>query len=178
MSLLSRGQIIDGLERLGQLAVERGEQIELLVVGGAAMVLAYAARPATHDVDVVILSPGEAQRVRALAGQVAAEQGWAADWLTDAVKGYVVGVSEGAVLLSRPGVTVRAPGVPQLLAMKLMAWRDKVDIEDARRLLREIPAGQGREAIWQQIQRYLLPGRELKAQYAFEDLWEAEYGDD
>ena len=121
MSLLSREQIIQGLERLGQLAAERGEQIELLVVGGAAMVLAYAARPATHDVDAVILSPDEAQRVRTLAEVVAAENQWASDWLTDAVKGYVVGVSEGPVLLSRSGLTVRAPGAAQLLAMKLAA---------------------------------------------------------
>ncbi len=33
-------------------------------------------------------------------------------------------------------------------------------------------------AIWQSIEPYLVPGDELKAQYAFQDLWGSEYGDD
>ena len=58
--------------------------------------------------------------------------------------------------------------------MKLSAWRDDVDIEDARRLLREL-AGQ-REQIWAALEPYLVPGEELKAHYAFLDLWEADHG--
>jgi hypothetical protein len=60
--------------------------------------------------------------------------------------------------------------------MKLSAWRDDVDITDARRLLQEL-AGK-RDDIWQAVEPYLVPGDELKAQYAFDDLWEALYGDD
>jgi len=60
--------------------------------------------------------------------------------------------------------------------MKLYAWRDDVDIADARRLLQEMPGI--RDEIWQSVEPYLVPGNELKAQYAFADLWEALYGDD
>jgi len=116
--------------------------------------------------------------VRKLAAQLAAERGWPEDWLNDAAKGYLVGVSKGEVLISVPGLTARAPAVAQLLAMKLSAWRDDVDIADARRLLRELAVSSlDREALWQSVEPYLVPGDELTAQYAFQDLWEALYGD-
>lgn len=62
--------------------------------------------------------------------------------------------------------------------MKLSAWRDDVDIADARRLLQALAVGGSRQAVWESIEPYLVPGDELKAQYAFQDLWEALYGDD
>ncbi|GIK43493.1 MAG: hypothetical protein BroJett011_73260 [Chloroflexota bacterium] len=58
--------------------------------------------------------------------------------------------------------------------MKLSAWRDDVDIEDARRLLQDLSGA--REQVWQAVEPYLVPGAELKAQYAFLDLWESLYG--
>jgi len=58
--------------------------------------------------------------------------------------------------------------------MKLSAWRDDVDIEDARRLLQALQGDQ--EQIWAAVEPYLFPGTELKAQYAFLDLWETTYG--
>jgi len=61
--------------------------------------------------------------------------------------------------------------------MKLSAWRDDVDIADARRLLQELGKGEGREATWESVQPFLVPGTELKAQNAFLDLWESLYGD-
>jgi hypothetical protein len=61
--------------------------------------------------------------------------------------------------------------------MKLCAWRDDVDIADASRLLTDLAPGSNRVDVWQRVTPYLVPGRELKAQYAFEDLWESVYGD-
>ncbi len=178
MATLTRDDITSALERLGQLAAAQGLTVELTLMGGAVMVLAYQARLSTRDVDVVIMAPrGAESRVRQLAAQVADELGWPADWLNDAAKGYMVGISRGEVLVSVPGLTARAPSVAQLLAMKLSAWRDDVDIADARRLLQELAATDiGREALWQNVEPYLMPGDELTAQYAFQDLWEALYG--
>ena len=62
--------------------------------------------------------------------------------------------------------------------MKLSAWRDDLDIADARRLLQEIKRGRDQEDIWQSLEPYLVPGDELTAQYAFLDLWESLYGYD
>lgn len=60
--------------------------------------------------------------------------------------------------------------------MKLSAWRDDVDIEDARRLLREMVGDQ--DAVWEAVVPFLVPGQKLKAKYAFLDLWETTHGAD
>lgn len=175
MATLTRNEITQALEQLGKLAHSRGYTIELLVVGGSAMVLLYNARPATRDVDVVILSP-QARTVRGLAQQIAVTQNLPDDWLNDGAKGYVVGLSEGETVFSAPGIVVKTPVTAQLLAMKLSAWRDDVDIADARKLMQSLTGEQ--DQVWQAITPYLVPGEELKAQYAFLDLWEALYGTD
>lgn len=174
MALISRLEIIHVLERLGQLAAQQGQSIELIVVGGAAMLLLYNARSSTRDVDVVILTP-EASIVRSLAKQVAQETDLPDDWLNDAAKGYLIGISRGSVLLAAPGIRVVSPSIAQLLAMKLSAWRDDIDINDARHLLQSLSGSQ--QQIWESVQPYLIPGAELKAEYAFLDLWEAIYGE-
>jgi predicted nucleotidyltransferase len=176
MAILSKQEIIQALEHLGRLAQQQEHSIELLVMGGAAIVLLYNARPSTRDVDVFILSPRKAQIVRELARQVAQERDLPEDWLNDGAKGYLMGASQGAVVLSAPGIVVRSLAVPQLLAMKLSAWRDDVDIQDARRLLQELRVEQ--EQVWAAVEPYLVPGTELKAQYAFSDLWETTHGTD
>jgi predicted nucleotidyltransferase len=177
MATFSRVEILAGLQRLGELAQEKGVTVQLTLMGGAVMVLAYEARLSTHDVDVLIRSPREARIVRELAKRVSAERDWHDDWLNDAAKGYLVGVSEGEILYSAPGIEARAPALEQLLAMKLSAWRDDVDIADARRLLQELAkSSRDRDALWNQVEPYLVPGDELTAQYAFLDLWESLYG--
>lgn len=176
MALLTKQEIIEALKRLGDLAQQQGYSIELLLVGGAAMVLMFDARPSTHDVDVLILSPAEAQIVRKLARQVAQEFELFPDWLNDGAKGYLVGVSQGETIFSAPGIVIKSPAIAQLLAMKLSAWRDDVDIEDARRLLQALAGEQ--QQVWAAIELYLVPGTELKARYAFLDLWEDTHGSD
>jgi nucleotidyltransferase DUF2204 len=173
MSLLSKQELIEALKHLGQLAQARGESIQLLLLGGGVMVLAFDARQSTRDVDAVILSPN-AVLVRELASLVAKERGWSTDWLNDAAKGFIVGDSNGPVIFSSPGLEARRPSFEQLLAMKLCAWRDDVDVADARRLLRELKGTQ--DEVWQSISPFLQPGRELKARYAFDDLWEELHG--
>jgi hypothetical protein len=61
--------------------------------------------------------------------------------------------------------------------MKLSAWRDDVDIADARQLLMALGAGRSQDEVWQAVRPFLVHGSELKAQYAFGDLWESLYGD-
>ncbi|MCI0354506.1 MAG: hypothetical protein L0099_05620, partial [Acidobacteria bacterium] len=66
MAMLGRDDLVDALERLGELAAEQGFSIELLAFGGAVMVLAYHARLSTRDMDVVILMPNDRSKVRQL----------------------------------------------------------------------------------------------------------------
>ena len=41
MATISRQEITEALERLGQLAAAQGDKVELVLVGGALMVLVY-----------------------------------------------------------------------------------------------------------------------------------------
>ena len=175
MATIGRDEIIDALTKLGALSQNEGEPIQLILVGGGVMVLVFGERDSTRDLDVLIVTPAEGRKVKELAKIVALERGWPDDWLNDAAKGFLVGVSEGPIIFSAVGIEVRRPGFPQLLAMKLSAWRDELDISDARRILRELNGS--REEIWQAVSPFLSPGRELKARYAFEDLWEATHGE-
>jgi hypothetical protein len=147
---------------------------EIVVVGGAAVVLLYGARSATKDVDVVILSAIEPAVIRDAVKRTGRALGLPDDWLNDAAKGYVHGLALGEVIVDHPTLVVRTLAPRQLLAMKLSAWRDDVDIEDARLLLSKLSGEQ--EEVWRLIEPHLVPGRETKAYYAFCDLWEAEHG--
>lgn len=55
------------------------------------MVLRFQTRESTRHVDVAIVAPAEASKVRELALRVAAERNWPNDWLNDGAKGYLVG---------------------------------------------------------------------------------------
>lgn len=174
MATISKSELEWAFLRLGQLADAEGLHIELLLLGGGVMVLAFDARAATRDVDVMILEPEDRSRVTQLCQIIGAERGWPADWLNEGAKGFLVSPIRGAELIAVAGLTVRMPPVEQLLAMKLCAWRDDVDISDALRLLKELPGSC--DWVWNQVEPHLQPGRELKAKYAFKDLWESLHG--
>ena len=56
--------------------------------------------------------------------------------------------------------------------MKLAAWRDNRDINDARCLLQNLSSNVSRAEIWLRVEPFLVPGCELKSKLAFDDLWE------
>jgi len=115
-----------------------------------------------------------APEIRSAARRVAIKMALPEDWLNDGAKGFVQGLAVGDVILETPRLVVRAMAPNQLLAMKLCAWRDDIDVEDARTLIACLKGA--REDVWQQIEAHLVPGRELKARYAFDDLWERDRG--
>jgi len=165
--------ILRALAALGK-TLPSGTSVRLVLAGGAALVVLYDARSSTKDVDAFLLDPSGGEVLRRAATQVGLELGLPDDWLNDGVKGYVHGLALGDVVLERPGITVQALAPAQLLAMKLSAWRDDVDIDDARLLLSKLT--DDRDQVWWTIEPHLVPGRELKAKYAFADLWEAGHG--
>jgi hypothetical protein len=146
---------------------------EIVVAGGAALVLLFNAPESTKDVDAYSIR-SEASVLRNAAEVVADRLGLPTDWLNDPVKGYFVGVSAGDVLYESPNLIVRAAATEQLLAMKLAAWRDAIDRADAALLLSQLD-GSAHE-IWSTVERFVPPNLLDKASYAFEDLWEAMHG--
>ncbi len=172
MPLLSYNDLYNAIIRLGELATADGEQIDLLIVGGGVMVLEFRSRESTNDLDGVIVNSVGIAKVRRYAANVAAEKCWQADWLNDGAKGFLIGPITPTLLLSSPGINLLRPSLEQLLAMKLCAWRDDVDVSDAKRILSAcLPKERNRT--WSAVRLFVQPGRELKAKLAFDDLWDS-----
>jgi len=133
---MRREQIEQALHRLGARLHARGVTGEVMLVGGAAMCLAYAARQMTRDVDAVFEPKAV---VAAEARVVAAEMGLAPDWLNDAAKGFLSPVppEPGPQVMDLPGLLVWAPTPDYIFAMKCLAARaeDRPDIELLSRLI-------------------------------------------
>jgi len=170
---LSKDDILKAFDLLNKNLEGQSCSAEIVVMGGAAMVLLFGVRDSTKDVDCMVLSPTD-QTVPNTARAVAAELKLPEDWLNDAAKGYLHGLSLGDSLFESSGLRVRSVSLYQLLAMKLSAWRDDVDISDSSVLLQNLTGG--RDKIWAAVNPHLVPGRELKARYAFDDLWESLHG--
>lgn len=152
-----------------ELALDK-QHAEMIIVGGAALVLLFGARETTKDVDAYFVRP-EASIVRSAAERVAVRLDLPTDWLNDAAKGYFVGVTSGDSLYDSSSLIIRAASTSQLLAMKLAAWRDAVDRADAELLLSRMAGS--REEIWEAIKPFVPAPQLNKASYALEDLWEA-----
>jgi hypothetical protein len=174
MERLTETDIRRALEALAATLPITSASREMWMVGGAALVLLYRARDTTKDVDAFALDPAASAELRTAAAAVASQLGLPEDWLNDGAKGYLHGLAPGDVLFEARGLRVRSLAPHQLLAMKLSAWRDDLDVSDARLLLSKLSGDKG--SVWNRIEPHLVPGRQLKAQYAFDDLWEADRG--
>jgi hypothetical protein len=130
----TRATILKALEALGDELTRAGVRGQIFIVGGAAMALAYSTRRITKDIDAVF-EPKSA--IYTAASKVAEDLGLPADWLNDAVKGFMPGPDQDP----RPvpairGIEVTTASPRYLLAMKLMAMRFGEDDEDIEVLLR------------------------------------------
>jgi len=138
MPPLMKADIRRLFELLNEELRQSGTQGELYLVGGAVMCLAYDARPSTADVDAYFRPAAE---VRSAAARAAAKRGLAADWLSDAVKGYLSPDGDFAPFLELDHLRVMVAEPQYLLAMKCLAMRigaEFHDEEDVRYLLRHL----------------------------------------
>jgi hypothetical protein len=156
------------------LELERHQRhAEIIVAGGAALVLLFRARESTKDVDAYFVRP-EASVLREAAEAVAGSLDLPNDWLNDGAKGYFVGITTGEVLYESASLKVYSASTAQLLAMKLAAWRDAIDRADARLLLSRMTGSA--DDVWRAVERFVPLHDRDKASYALEDLWETMHG--
>jgi len=109
---------------------------EVYLVGGAVMCLAFDARAATRDVDAHF-RPTSA--IRTAAARVALRAGVPAEWLNDAVKGFLSPRGEFDSFLELSNLNVFVARPEYLLAMKCASMRlgeEFHDLDDVRYLLR------------------------------------------
>lgn len=167
---LTQADIRRLFELLNEELRRSGTRGELYLVGGAVMCLAYNARQSTADVDA-LFKPTAA--VRKAAARAAATARLPADWLNDAVKGYLSPVGDFAPFLELDHLTVMVASPEYLLAMKSLAMRigaEFHDEEDVRFLLRllDIRTYDGAVAV---ITRYYpIEQFPQKTLYALEEL--------
>ena len=169
-SLLSAEDIRVALDALAAKLEAAGLQRELVLVGGAALVLGYGAARSTRDVDACPLD----DPIRAAARAVAGELGLPSSWLSDDARAFMRGISAGKVVFERPALVARCASTEQLLAMKVCAARDEADWEDARLLLSAM--GSDRDQVRLQIEPHLVAGKQKRGLENFEDLWEELHG--
>lgn len=158
------------LGRLSELLAQRGLVGEIALYGGAAMVLAHRARLATKDVDAVFVPKRE---VYLAAAEVAAACGAEADWLNDAVKGFLSDRNEITLLLDLPGLKVFVASPEYLLAMKCMSMRlgkEETDLDDVKFLLNRLELRKAEDVLGL-VSRYYPEERiQPKTRFAIEEL--------
>lgn len=120
---------------------------EVYLVGGAVMCLALDARPATRDVDAFFRP---ARVIRLAAARVAAQANMPANWLNDAVKGFLSSRGDFDPYLELPNLRVFVARPEYLLAMKCASMRlgeEFHDLDDVRYLLRYLNVTTAEEAL-------------------------------
>jgi hypothetical protein len=176
-SSLSRDAILRALQSLSEDLGRQGVSGEICLYGGAVMVLAFAARLSTKDVDA-IFTP--AALIRDLARRIGEQQGLPANWLNDGVKAFVSARHETAAghLPQFPYLRVTMPVPEYLLAMKCMAARiggatgEQFDVSDIQFLIRDLGLKSAKAVLDLVAQYYPANRIPLRTQYLIEGLFE------
>ena len=176
-SALTQELILAALRDLSDELGQQGVTGEICLFGGTVMVLAFAARLSTQDVDA-IFQP--AQLVRDIARRIAERQRLPANWLNDGVKGYVSSRHETWTgnLPQFPHLRLTMPVPEYLLAMKCMAARlggpsgEQSDVPDIIFLIRHLRLNSAK-AVLDLVAEYYPANRiHVRTQYLVEGLFE------
>jgi hypothetical protein len=127
--LLDRDALLELLADFARRLDARGITLEIYVVGGTAMVLAYDRDRLTHDIDATWdTSIDVSSEIEA----IALDRGLPRDWLNDRVRPMLPLVVDQDRLeaLDLPGLRVSVASPRHLLAMKARAARDARDLDD------------------------------------------------
>jgi hypothetical protein len=155
---------------LNQELARSGIRGEVYLAGGAVMCLVFQARPATEDIDALLIPPAD---LRSAAQAVAANEGLPEDWLNDAVKGYFSANGRFDVFEELSHLRVYVPHPEYLLAMKCLALRlgeEFQDLDDVKVLIRVLGIRTSAEAESILARYYALERYPAKARYVLEEL--------
>jgi hypothetical protein len=176
-SILSREQILTSLRALSDELGKTGVTGEICLFGGTVMVVAFAARLTTKDVDA-LFQP--AQAIREIARRIADEQRLPINWLNDGVKGFVSTRHETIAgnLPQFPHLRITMPVPEYLLAMKCMAARianaasEPSDVADIIFLIRHLKLKSAEEVLNLVGLYYPVNRIPVKTQYLVEGLFD------
>lgn len=139
------------IESLKALDAQLDSALDIILIGGAAMILHFGANRATRDVDVLVIK-GDPRELRRAAEMAAEGSRLPPDWINDAAKGF-------ADILPHDFADRLAPldlaltnlhayflGLPDQVAMKIVALREQ-DLEDLELLLPEMTEAEKQKLI-------------------------------
>jgi len=122
-------------ELLGQELAARGVIGEIVMAGGAVMLLVIRNRDTTRDVDAYFAT--NPQEIRAAAAVVAHNEGLPPHWLNDGVKGFFYSQPPTSLWAEYPGLRLYTVDPDYLLAMKVLAARPQ-DVGDITALINHL----------------------------------------
>lgn len=174
MSGFDASRIQDLLGALDTKLAAVGARADIYLVGGAAIALSFDDTRATRDLDAVFV-PTEA--VRQAVAAVAQDEDLLADWLNDAVKGFVPpGVDQAQrVVFESEHLRVCTASAEHLLAMKVAASRVERDRSDLELLVRQLGLTSSDQAL--DVARACLgPGYPIppRAMYLLDEIFDNE----
>lgn len=123
----------------GELDNHLSSSFDIILIGGAAMILHFGASRTTRDVDVLILR-GSLPELRQAIKAVAEEKEFPEDWMSDAAKRFadifLPDFYHRLVPLDFElrHIQIYALGLPEQVALKIIALREQ-DLEDLELLL-------------------------------------------
>jgi hypothetical protein len=130
--MFDRQGLVNAFTAIGSAALANGTRLELAVYDGAAMMLASNFRFATEDVDIAEIGSPWPAWLTDVVQAIATREGWAEDWLNEAVTFHLSPLADRASdhlefgsfpLTGAPGLSVPVPTADYLLALKLKAMR-------------------------------------------------------
>jgi hypothetical protein len=131
-AFFDRTSLLAAFDAIGVAARDHGTRLEIAVYGGAALMLASNFRFATEDVDIAEIGNPWPNWLSRIVRDIAHRNGWAEDWLNDAVTFHLSPLADLAAdhlefgsfpRDGAPGLTVVVPTADYLLALKLKAMR-------------------------------------------------------
>jgi len=167
---MNKEEIEKYLRMLGQELQERQVTGEILLVGGAVMLLKVQNREVTKDIDAYF-NPGQANLIRDAARVIAEREGLAEDWINEGVKGFFYTQPRTEQWAEYPGLRVYIPSLDYVFAMKVVAGRPQ-DIEDIKALAHELELSNPQDAL-AMVKEYI-PEQLLvpRIEYIIEEIFE------
>ncbi|MBC8180351.1 hypothetical protein H8E88_04425 [candidate division KSB1 bacterium] len=130
------------IEIISELDRNLTASFDIILIGGAAMILYFGAKRTTRDIDVLILRGG-ASELRKAVKKVAEEHELPKDWLNDAAKGFA-GILKSdfyhrliPLEYTFENIRLYVLGRAELIALKIIALREQ-DLEDLELLLSDM----------------------------------------
>jgi hypothetical protein len=168
---MNRSDIEHYLQLLGQELQTRNTIGNILLLGGAVMLLEVGNRSITQDIDASF-EGSNASLIRQAIAVIAKQEGLARDWLNDGAKGFLYSQPTTVLWKSYPGLNIYLPSLDYILAMKIVAGRPR-DIEDARALIQKLHISD-EPALLSIVTKYIPHERiDVRVQYLITDLFEA-----